>query len=266
MAYAFPGAGALDYLPCRYGTSKLTFRGPGHDLSGEYVAVLGGTETYGKYVPQPYPALIGAMAGIKALNLGCMNAGPDAYLNDPGVMDVAARAQVAVVQIMGAQNLSNRLYAVHPRRNDRFLRASPALRALYPQVDFTEFHFTRHMLCSLHAAAPDRFEIVADELRAAWIARMKTLLSHLPEVVLLWMADRPPPAPARPADLDHDPMLVDTAMLAAIRPFASVWVEVVGAGPAEGLVYNGLEVPKVPGPETHHAAARALADVIARLL
>lgn len=28
MTYDALGAGALDYLPCRYGTSKLLFRGP----------------------------------------------------------------------------------------------------------------------------------------------------------------------------------------------------------------------------------------------
>ena len=70
MAYAFPGAGALDYFPCRYGTSRLLFRGPRRMLDRPYVALLGGTETYGKYVPQPYPALIEAETGLRMVNLG----------------------------------------------------------------------------------------------------------------------------------------------------------------------------------------------------
>ena len=77
---------------------------------------------------------------------------------------------MTVVQVMGAQNLTNRFYTVHPRRNDRFLRAAPDLQALYPEVDFTEFHFTRHLLRTLRWSSADRFEVVAEELRAVWVA------------------------------------------------------------------------------------------------
>ena len=64
MAFENPGQGALDYFPCRYGHSKLLFRGPRRKLDGAYCAVLGGSETYGKYVREPYPALIEAVAKI----------------------------------------------------------------------------------------------------------------------------------------------------------------------------------------------------------
>ena len=46
MTYDALGAGALDYLPCRYGTSKLLFRGPRRPLKEPYIAFLSGTETY----------------------------------------------------------------------------------------------------------------------------------------------------------------------------------------------------------------------------
>ncbi len=180
MAYAYPGDGALDYFPCRYGKSKLLFRGPRRDLAKPYVAVLGGTETYGKFVPVPYPALVEQQTGLRMVNLGCINAGPDVYVNEPVVLDIASKAQVTVVQIVGAQNLSNRFYAVHPRRNDRFLRASSLLCTIFREVDFTEFHFTRHMLQTLQAVSPEKFEVVAEELRAAWVARMIGLLNMIP--------------------------------------------------------------------------------------
>ena len=54
-----------------------------------------------------------------------------------------------MIQVSGAQNLSNRFHAVHPRRNDRFLRASTLLKTIYRDVDFTEFNFTRHLLTTL---------------------------------------------------------------------------------------------------------------------
>ncbi|HLQ19378.1 MAG TPA: DUF6473 family protein, partial [Tabrizicola sp.] len=116
-------AGALDYFPCRYGASKALFRGPQRDLSLPYVAMLGGSATFGKYVERPYPALVEAALGRPVANLGGLNAGPDFYLTDPAALDVAARAQVAVVQVTGAEALSNPFYTVHSRRNDRFLAA-----------------------------------------------------------------------------------------------------------------------------------------------
>ena len=123
MAYDNPGDGALDYFPCRYGKSKLMFRGPRRRLEAPYVAVLGGTETYGKYTPRPYAELAEEYSGAKVVNLGAVNAGTDVYVSDQTVMEACAGASATVLQLGGAQNMSNRFYAVHPRRNDRFLRA-----------------------------------------------------------------------------------------------------------------------------------------------
>jgi len=275
MAYAFPGAGALDYFPCRYGTSRLLFRGPRRSLDRPYVAVLGGTETYGKYVPRPYPALIEAQTGLRVVNLGCVNAGLDVYLNESAVTEVAAGAEVVVVQLVGAQNLTNRFYAVHPRRNDRFLGATPLLRSIFREVDFTEFNFTKHMLMSLHSVSPDRFETVAEDLRAAWVNRMQQLLKRLPtRIVLLWLASHRPPAARAQVPLTDDPLLVNADMVAAIRPYASAYAEVVGSPAARaqgmaGMAYGPLDAPAaagLPGPAVHEEVAAALAPVVTSLI
>jgi hypothetical protein len=63
MAYDYPGEGSLDYFPCRYGRSTVAVSWPARDLAGRYVAVLGGIEAYGRYIPRPYPALLEAMSG-----------------------------------------------------------------------------------------------------------------------------------------------------------------------------------------------------------
>ena len=275
MAYVFPGAGALDYFPCHYGNSRLLFRGPRRDIERAYVAVLGGTETYGKFVPDPFPDLIEQELGLPVANLGCINAGPDVFLNEQAVTTVAAQACVTVVQVLGAQNLSNRYYAVHPRRNDRFLRATPLLRHIFPRVDFTEFNFTRHMLMALQRASPDRFEVVAEELRAAWVARMTLLLSRLPgKVILLWMSDTPPPPPTRRADLAQNPMLVDTEMVAAVRGTKTAYVEAVISPAAlsqgiDGMAFAPMEAPAaagLPGPAAHREVADLLLPMIHKLL
>jgi len=275
MAYAFPGAGALDYFPCRYGTSRLLFRGPRRALERPYVALLGGTETYGKYVPRPYPALIEAETGLRMVNLGCVNAGLDVYLNEPSVTEIAAAADAVVVQLVGAQNLTNRFYAVHPRRNDRFLGATPLLRSIFREVDFTEFNFTRHMLMSLQSVSPDRFEVLADDLRTAWVSRMQQLLQRLPtKVILLWMASHGPEPANRRAQLDRDPMMVDAAMVAAVRPMAAAYVEAISSPEAralgtEGMSFSPLDAPAatgLPNPAVHEEVARVLKAVIEGVL
>ncbi len=275
MAYVFPGEGSLDYFPCRYGSSRLLFRGPRRDIDRAYVAVLGGTETYGKFVPRPFPDLIERELGLPVANLGCMNAGPDVFLNESTVTEIAARASVTVVQILGAQNLSNRYYAVHPRRNDRFLGATPLLRAIYPRVDFTEFNFTRHMLMSLQQASSDRFEVLAEELRAAWVTRMKLLLSRLGRrIILLWVSDQAPPSPTRRVDLAHNPLLIDSEMICAVQAPVAGYVEAVFSPAAlsqgvDGMAFAPMEAPAaagLPGPAAHQEVADLLMPHIERLM
>lgn len=273
MAYEYPAQGGLDYFPCRYGKSKLLFRGPRRRLDGDYLAVVGGSETYGKFVPDPFPALLEQSLGQPVVNFGYMNAGIDVFVNEPTVIDICSKGLATVVQLMGVQNTSNRFYAVHPRRNDRFLRASPLMKTIFREVDFTDFNFTRHMLTTLHLHAPDKFPILVEELRAAWVARMKLLLQRIEgKVLLLWLE----PAAHLPQrdDPGADPLLVDADLVARIRPFAAGLVHVrpsavtAPAGPA-GMVYSELEEPQIhemPSPACHLEVASALEPALRDLL
>ena len=269
------GAGALDYFPCRYGLSRAVFRGPERDLSGDYVAMLGGSPTFGKYVAAPFPLLVEEATGIPVANLGGLNAGPDFYLSDPATLAVAANARLAVVQVTGAEAMSNPFYSVHSRRNDRFLAATPALRGLYPEVDVTDIHFTRHLLQVLRAAGPERFPIVIAALRANWLARMEALLAALPSRrILLWLADGPAPATAEGLDHTSGPLLVDAAMLAALRPMVSAVVEAVPSARARAEGLCRMQVPEteieaarfLPGSAIHHEVAAHLTAVVAALM
>ena len=275
MAFVYSGAGSLDYSPCRYGMSKLIFRGPKQALDWPYTVVLGGTETYGKFVAQPYPSVLAQKTGRLVVNLGYVNAGPDAYLNDPGTLAIAAGSEVAIVQLIGAANVSNRFYTVHPRRNDRFVMATPWLRALFPEVDFTEFHFTGHLVQTLHHVSPKRFALVAAELRAVWLDRMRRLLGRLSgKVVLLWMADQPPPPAAPEPEPSARPLLVDAKMIAELRSAADAYVEYVislaaATEPVTRKVFDPLEEPAAldtPGPLAHVEAAAALEAALKLLM
>ena len=275
MAYALASEGTLDYFACRYGTSNLLFRGPRRSLDRPYIVFLGGNETYGKFIPDPYPDLVEEELGHGSVNLGCPNAGLDVYLNEPGLMEIASRAEVVVLQVMCAANLSNCFYTVHPRRNDRFLGATPLLKALFRDVDFTDFSFTRHMLFTLHAQSPDRFAVVVDELRATWLDRMTELMSRLPKrTILLWIADQPPQSAARCASLDQEPLLVDAEMMAAITPMARTYVEVISRPENRGQRLGNMAfapteaqaAASVPGPEVHRDASRLLSKALENAL
>ena len=275
MTFETMGSGPLDYAPCHYGDSRLVFRGPARLLRGDYVAFLGGTETYGKFLAAPYPVLVEDALGLPAANFGQINAGVDVYLNDPGVTAAAANAAVAVVQVMGANNMSNRFYTVHPRRNDRFLRASATMQAVFRDVDFTEFHFTRHMLGALAASAPDRFRLIIEEVQQAWVARMELLLSRIgPRAVLLWFADHAPEEKVDFCQTQNDPFAVERWMIERLRPRVAAVIEAVpsvralAAGSA-GMVFSEMEAPAARGmlgPLAHEEAAARISGQVAELL
>lgn len=252
------GAGALDYLPCRYGASKTMFRGPRRDLSQPYVAVLGGSVAFGRYVAQPYADLVEAGLGRPVANLAALNAGPDFYLSDPDTLEIAAGAAVAVVQVTGAEALSNPFYTVHSRRNDRFLAVTPALKALFPQVDFTDIHFTRHLLQVLRRADAGRFAQVVEGLQGAWLDRMRTLLARLPaRRMLLWVTGAGP---------DSDPLYIDRALIDALRGDVTQVVEVTPSARARAMAPFDMTYPEteaaqascLPGAAVHAELAETL--------
>jgi hypothetical protein len=253
MSFMRQGVAPPEAAGCRYGTSRLVFRAPRRSLSGAYVAALGGTRTFGKGVERPWPSELETALGLPVVNLGAVGAGVDAALGDETVIEACAGAAVTVLQVTGAQALSNAYFRVHPRRNDRFLCATEALRRLYPEVDFCDYSFVRHLLCDLHACDPRRFAVLAKALRAAWSERMAALIDRIGgPVVLLWLADHAPETGCNPRP-GSGIGLVTPQMIAALAPAVKGYVEVVAAparasGPPADL----------PGPDAHEAAAGAL--------
>jgi len=275
MAFESLGTGALDYLPCRYGTSKVLFRGPKRHLDEPYLAMLGGIETYGKFVEHPYPALLEQELGLTAANFGCANAGIDAFVDDQTILQMCNASFATVIQLPGAQNISNRFYAVHPRRNDRFLRASGILKALYRDVDFTEINFTRHLLKTLHESSVERFEIVQTELQEAWVGRMKTMISRIEgKIVLLWLSDHGIADGGKEGIHGTDPMFVTQSMIDEISPFVHEVAEVVVSADEilegqQDLIYSEMDAPaaqQMLGTIAQKEAAMALTEILSELV
>lgn len=275
MTFDQMGRGGLDYFPCRYGQSKTLFRGPKRRIDGPFTAFLGGAETYGKFIAHPYPAILEERLGVASVNLGWPNAGVDAFLCDPDLLQVVARARAVVLRIPGAQNMSNRFYSVHPRRNDRFLQASSLLQTVFRDVDFTEFHFTRHLLTSLRDTSAERFAMLREELQQAWVARMGQLLTHIPvPVLLLWFADHEPAAAEDDAALDRDPLFITPQMIDALRDRVNGVITCVPSASARaegtaGMIFSALEAPAAAeqlSSAAHGEVAEALAGPLEDLL
>ncbi len=264
----------LSYASCRYGTSRLLFRGPRRPLDGRHLAFVGGTETFGKFLAAPYPALVETLLGETCINFGQVNASVDAFSQDPMVGIACRDAVLTILEVTGAHNMSNRFYTVHPRRNDRFVRASSVLRAIYPEVDFADFCFTRHLLTHLHDLSAKRFAVVREELQLAWLARMRMFLEVIgTRTLLLWFSANLPsdiPWDERPDPLGRDPLFVTRQMLDTLRPLVR-GVAVVQpsvraqAGRGDGLLHGPGEeaaAAGLMGAGAHREAARALVALI----
>ncbi|QFT45352.1 hypothetical protein FIU97_02075 [Roseivivax sp. THAF40] len=263
--------GGLDYGLCRHGKSRVRFRGPIPDLGGDYLACLGGSETFGRFHPDPWPQLLGDHLGAPIVNFGQVNAGLDLFLQDPEVLRIASAAKLCVMQVIGAQNMSNRFYTVHPRRNDRFVKASDTLVMLYPDVDFSQIAFTGALMSTLFDTSPERFEVVVREVQVAWVSRMRLILGHLPPPVhLLWFAEKPPPKTARAALIPplQDPTFVTREMLGSLASRTGGLVEVIEHAAehcTKGMVYSEFDAMIAAGmlsAKAHEQAAQVLSDTL----
>ncbi|WP_420861430.1 DUF6473 family protein [Algirhabdus cladophorae] len=271
MSYENMAFSALDYKPCHYGTSKLMFRGPARSVDGDFIAFVGGTETYGKYVAEPFCDQLEPLLGHPCVNLGVLQAGPDAFLKDSGAMAICGQAILTVVQLPNAVNLSNRFYMVHPRRNDRFLRASTILQSIYHDVDFTDFAFVRHMLETLKETSAERFEMVVEEMQKAWLHRTRQLLEAIqgPKIVF-GLRGHHLESDGGTNALGAEPVYVSEEMSFAIAPFADslTWItpsaKAIGQGPDELQIPEGEQEAArfVMGPAAHREVARQLSDLI----
>jgi len=263
----------LKYHPVTYAGSPIRFRGPARGLDDPFILCLGGSETFGRFIPDPYAALLDAALPCDVINMGVMNAGLDVLLQDPAIHEASQRAAAVVFQMTGAQNMTNRFYSVHPRRNDRFLKATTMLKTIFPEVDFTEFHFTRHLLTHLQAVSAERFQIVIEELQTAWVGRMQRFLARAPAPVhLLWLSQRAPENRQLEGTLGHDPLFITRPMLTRLEA-ASLTVCVdtphTRTTPAEGMFFGQADARAasvMPGPDAHMRAAARLRPLVQQAL
>ena len=264
-------ATAVRLSPCTYGLSRLTFRGPRRPTDGRFVAFLGGSDTFARYISKPYIDQLEATTGAVCVNLGCQASRPDVYLKDTAVQSVCHDASVVVIQVLGAANLSNAYYKVHPRRNDRFIAPTKRLTTLYPDIDFSEIAFTGHLISRLRTVDAARFALVRNRLQATWVTRMRALIdSASGKAILLWFTSHEPANDSIGTRVTDEPMFVTLEMLNELRDQVADIIEVVvPRGETEGMSFAPLDTLAALdslGIAAHEAAAVALHDPIATAL
>ncbi|WP_233494826.1 DUF6473 family protein [Ruegeria sp. A3M17] len=185
MSYHQTGSGGPGHEVCQYDGSRLWFRGARRILDQPYAACVGGDETFGRFVDRPFSAILEDGLERRVLNFGCLFSGVDALSDDRGLCDLLRGADLCVMQVPGLLGQSNLFYRVHSRRNDRFLAPTKDLISLYPEIDFTEVHFVRHLMTCLQKVRDARIEVVLDELRQNWVRKIGKFLQGLETPVIL---------------------------------------------------------------------------------
>ncbi len=269
MSYHESGVLDAEEPVCRYGESPRWFRGPEQALDGPYVACVGADETFGRFVADPFPALLGERLGQTCANFGSLFCGVEGLTGDTALLDLVNRADLCVLQLPGLLGQTNPFYRVHARRNDRVLSATEDLSALYPEVDLADVHFVRHLVQHLAAHQDARFELVAQTLRQGWLNSLQGFLAQVrPPVILLWLDMMTSPV-AEHGNLPG-PVQVTNSLVSELAPDCAgqLAMQVRPSGESddlEDMLFGTMQQPMAEymiGPVTHRDIADRLFSAI----
>jgi hypothetical protein len=102
----------VDYEEYRLPGISQSLRGPAVDPNaGPYFTCLDAAQTYGVFVPRPYPALLAADLGIAAPNLALPAAGPGFYAANDAMPGLVNKGKFVILQVMAARAEANSRYA-----------------------------------------------------------------------------------------------------------------------------------------------------------
>lgn len=237
-----------DVPTCRIGNSPLAFRAQSLGAGRPDCVVLGSGLSFGRFVAEPWPAILARLSGQRVVNLAVPQTSPEAWLRDEVLMALAVRAHRILIELPDCQRLSNRFFQVHPRRNDRVVQILPPLTALYPEADFMDYLFTGHLLRHLERLCHRRFALVREALEQAWSDRMSSLISELPGEVTLLRLSGPQETRLAPSEDRLRSLHQRARNICDLR-----WQSGGEPGPAAGLF---------PDAQSHEEIARQLLPIL----
>ncbi len=248
-------------------------RGPACDLARPYLAVVGGAETFGRFVDRPYPQRLAERLSLGCLNLGLPGMGPTAFA-DPQLLRLLHGAALVVVSCLSGRS-------AHNDRFDNRPRGGLFGKDLH---DGRERRFEDFVADLVRQRDADEVRRVIAVTRRNFTGGMLRLGRALGgRAVLLWFSQRTPPVDtdwSSPASiLGRFPQLVDRSMLLAMqRAYADcvhavgtqglpqrLWTcqsPMLGARLSDGTLWNDY----YPSQAMHDLAAEALLPACRRAL
>ncbi len=187
----------------------------------EYLACAGAAQTFGRFVPTPYPALVGETLGVPVFNLGFAGAGPTYFLKHRQLIDFMNGAKACVIQVTSGRSVSNSLLEINGKGGKATFRDEPGKRMLAQEA------YQR----LLRAYDLQRVREVVEETQRNWVEQMTALLQAITcPTTLLWFSTRSPDY-----EICYDsvaglfgefPQLVTTTMVNTVALHADQYVEV----------------------------------------
>jgi Domain of unknown function (DUF6473) len=268
----------VDYQYWTLPGSDIQFRGPAVDLDdpAPYFVCAGAAQTFGCFVADPYPTILGDALGMRVLNLGLGSATPAIFLSDR-MIEVINAGRFLVLQVMAARQEDNsRLQSlgtdlVHDRHHGDEVPAHLAWQRI---LDEERSKLDQYIAESQHS----------------WINHYEQLLARIQVPVVLFYysvkekgTDPPRDAKDALALLEPFPQLIEGASIDTVAAQCDAYVECTSTrnhghllrsrfsgDPVE--VDNSVLDPRMtvrwkrnwyyPSPEMHEDAAAALLPVV----
>ena len=287
LGYQKSDAEIVDYQIWHMRTPKrtLAMRGPSPASlkPKDFCASIGAADTFGRFVAQPYPQLLGEALGISSLNLGFSGVGPSFYnqANNKTLIKLINNAKFVTISCFSGRSQENSRFKTTWQSQERYLLEDG-------QTIPADYAYQRLL------EECDRPTVMAlvEETRARYLDEFIQLLEKITvPKVLLWFSKRSPDYKTTYDTvlnlMGGFPHLVNRNMLEILKPYCDEYVEYVDTvGLPQPLINRTTQQPvsivrsrdyqqdKVlltssvlthnryyPSPEMHADVARALVAV-----
>ncbi|PZO13578.1 MAG: hypothetical protein DCF25_15895 [Leptolyngbya foveolarum] len=229
LGYQKSDAEIVDYNIWKLWTPQcgLAMRGPqpASLKPGEYCTSIGAAYTFGRFVAQPYPELLGKALNISSLNLGFSGVGPS-FFNQPrhrALIELINRSKFATLSLLSGRSQSNSQFKTAWYSQEQYIlengKVVPADYAYQQLLDNS-----------------DRATVMAlvEETRSRYLDEFIRLLEKITvPKVLLWFSKRSPDYEASGDTLfklfGNFPHLINREMVEVLRLHCDDYVEYVDA-------------------------------------
>ena len=225
LGYQSTDAEIIDYniWKIRTAQSSLAVRGPRPDnlKPGNYCTSIGAAYTFGRFVPEPYPFLLGKALDISSLNLGFSGVGPSFY-NQPRnqvLIDLINGSKFVTVAFLSGRSQSNSQFKTAWYSQEQYiLEDGQVVPADYAYQKILENNDAQTVMA------------LVEETRARYLDEFIQLLEKITvPKVLLWFSKRSPDYEASCDSLFRlfggFPQMVNRAMVETLKPYCDEYVE-----------------------------------------